>query len=331
VQNAASPWLYDQLGSSFNGNGYLTWRAQPDKPKWGGVEFMMPSASELQYFLEVSNTLNFSRAAERLGITQPTLSLAIQRLEQVLGTKLFLRTKSGVHLTQSGTKLAFRAREIHDSWERLREDALKDEKEIRGQYTIGCHPSVALYALPSFLSEFLETYPDLELRLVHDLSRKITEEVISFRVDFGIVVNPVEHPDLVIQEIGTDKVTLWTRQKPSPLQDPKSEHAVLICDPNLIQSQTLLKKVTDGFPRRITSSNLEVIAAMVASGAGVGILPSRVATRIRSYKLAPLAGDPPSFKDRICLVYRADYQKTEASRLFARKLRELLAPDATQH
>jgi DNA-binding transcriptional LysR family regulator len=107
----------------------------------------------------------------------------------------FLRTKSGVHLTQSGSKLAYRAREIHDAWERLREDALKDEKEIRGQYTIGCHPSVALYALPSFLSEFLETYPDLELRWRTDLSEKSPRREFRSGSDFGIVVNPVEHPD----------------------------------------------------------------------------------------------------------------------------------------
>lgn len=290
---------------------------------------MMPSAAELEYFLEVSQTLNFSRAAERLGVTQPTLSLAMQRLESILGTRLFLRTKSGVQMTQSGQKLAHRAKDIYDAWGRLREDTLKDEKEIRGQYTLGCHPSVALYALPSFLKYFLETYPELELKLVHDLSRKVNEEVISFRVDFGIVVNPVAHPDLVIQEIGTDKVTLWTKKKPSALQDPESKEAVLIYDPNLIQSQFLLKKVASKFSRAITSTNLEVIAAMVASGAGVGILPGRVATRIRSYGLKPLGANQPFFEDRICLCYRADYQKTEASKHFARKLRELLTPDST--
>jgi LysR family transcriptional regulator, cell division regulator len=292
---------------------------------------MMPSSSELEYFLEVSKTLNFSRAAERLGVTQPTLSLAMQRLEQAVGSRLFLRTKSGVQLTASGAKLACRAQDLYQAWDRLREETLKDEREIRGQYTIGCHPSVGLYALPSFLRYFLENYPALELKLVHDLSRKITEDVISFRIDFGIVVNPVEHPDLVVQEIGRDKVTFWTRQNPTPLQNPDSPFSVLIYDPNLIQSQALLKQPVGKFSRQVTSSNLEVIAAMVASGAGVGILPGRVATRIQSYALTPLPNKPPQFEDRICLVYRADYQKTQASKLFAHKLRELLTPDATHY
>lgn len=63
---------------------------------------MIPSVAELTYFLEVSNSLNLSRASERLGISQPSLSLAIKRLEQTIGTSLFLRHKHGVSLTQAG-------------------------------------------------------------------------------------------------------------------------------------------------------------------------------------------------------------------------------------
>src|SRR5690349_7643935 len=110
---------------------------------------MLPSPSELQYFIEVSNTLNVSRAAERLGISQPTLSLAIQRLEHGFGAPLLLRSKSGVTLTNAGRKLVAQARHLLDEWEKIRQDALKDESEIRGRYTLGCHASVALYSLPS--------------------------------------------------------------------------------------------------------------------------------------------------------------------------------------
>src|SRR5688500_618008 len=107
---------------------------------------MIPSPSELHYFIEVSNTLNVSRAAERLGISQPTLSLAIQRLENNIGAPLLIRTKSGVKLTHAGQKLVTQARSLIHEWDKIRGDALKDEAEIRGRYTIGCHPSVALYS-----------------------------------------------------------------------------------------------------------------------------------------------------------------------------------------
>ena len=94
---------------------------------------MMPSPHDLSYFIEVSQTLNVSRAAERLGISQPTLSLAIQRLEKNLGANLLIRTKSGVHLTHAGTKLVAQARVLALEWEKIREDALRDENEIRGR------------------------------------------------------------------------------------------------------------------------------------------------------------------------------------------------------
>ncbi|MCB0385837.1 MAG: LysR family transcriptional regulator, partial [Bdellovibrionales bacterium] len=204
---------------------------------------MLPSASDLEYFLEVVQTGNISRAAERLGITQPSLSLSIKRLEDVLGGQLLVRTKTGVHATHLGLRFHRQSRQLLDQWGRMRADALSTENEIRGNFTLGCHPSVAIYSLPSFFPDLLRDAPDLELSLRHDLSRKITEDVISFQIDFGLVVNPVQHPDLVIRELFRDEVTLWKLAKPSSLQ---RENGVLIYDPNLLQSQALLKKIKRG-------------------------------------------------------------------------------------
>jgi DNA-binding transcriptional LysR family regulator len=179
------------------------------------------------------------------------------------------------------------------------------------------------------LPGLLEDNPHLEVKLAHDLSRKITEDVISFKIDFGIVVNPWEHPDLIIKPLCKDEVTIWTSKKPSSLQDPKSDKAVLICDSELIQSQTILKQLAKAgleFKRVITTSNLEVVANLVASRAGVGILPGRVAERIASYELKPLSKDAPKFLDRICLVFRADAQKSKANRLLAKAIETSFNP-----
>lgn len=290
---------------------------------------MMPTPSELQYFLEVSHTLNISRAAERLGISQPTLSLAIQRLEHTCGTPLLIRTKAGVKMTHAGQKLVGEVRTLISEWERIKGDVLKDEEEVRGQYTIGCHPSVALFSLHSFLPKLLTENPLLEIKLAHDLSRKITEDVISFKIDFGIVVNPWEHPDLVIRSLWKDEVTLWTAKKPTPLQDPFSGDGILIADTELIQSQTILKQLSKSkmkFKRNITSSNLEVITWLVSNGCGIGVLPGRVASRVKSLDLKPVGKDSPKFFDKICLVYRADAQKSKANRALAKLIEsEMLA------
>jgi len=283
---------------------------------------MIPSSSELRYFVEISHTLNISRAAERLGISQPTLTLAVQKLESSMGVPLLVRTKTGVKLTQAGQKLASQARVLLHEWERIRNDAIKNEQEVTGRYIIGCHPSVALYCLPSILPKLLGEHPSLEVKLVHDLSRKIAEDVISFKVDFGIVVNPWQHPDLVIKPLFNDVVTLWVSQKPCDLD-------VLICDPELIQTQAILKELSKKgltFARTVTSSSLELITALVASRAGIGILPTRVATLTESLGLKVLNANSPKFHDRICLIYRADAQRSKASRTVAKLMERYISP-----
>jgi LysR family transcriptional regulator, cell division regulator len=283
---------------------------------------MMPSAAELQYFLEVAHTLNLSRAADRLGITQPALTIAVRRLEQSLGQPVLIRSKTGVRLTRAGERLTVQARALLQEWERISSEVTKDASEIRGRFTLGCHPSVALYTLPDVMPAMMGQYPDLEIQLTHDLSRKITEDVISFKIDFGIVVNPTPHPDLVIIPLINDEVTLWMREG---AEEKKMD--VLIYDPALVQIQHILRKLDQrklGIKRSITSGNLEVITALVASGVGIGILPGRVAERVKSLKLARLPGAWPIFKDKICLIYRADAQKSKASQTIVKQIASLL-------
>jgi DNA-binding transcriptional LysR family regulator len=277
---------------------------------------MLPSPAELSYFIEIASTLNISRAAERLGISQPSLSLAVKRLEDALGIELLIRSKSGVHLTRAGQKFVSQARVLLHEWERLGEAAVREESTLTGRYVIGCHPSVGLYTLPNIVPLLMAQHAELELKLMHGLSRQVTDEVIGFKVDFGIVVNPVEHPDLVIKTLGKDEVTLWVGADGAAAKAAQAGQGVLICDPELLQTQSIQKQMQKRgmmFTRTITTSSLELATSLVASGAGAGILPGRVATRMPAQKLAPVEG-APRFQDKICLVYRADAQKTAASK-----------------
>lgn len=287
----------------------------------------LPSPSDLQYFLEVAGTSNLSRAAERLGISQPALSLAMQRLEHSFGLQLLIRGKTGVQTTHAGQRLVQQARTLLAEWAKIRESARREQDEVSGTFTLGCHPSVALYSLPGFLPQLLKRHPHLEFKLLHDLSRRITEDVISFRVDFGIVVNPVPHPDLVIQTLAQDQVTLWCA--------PGGERGTLIYDPDLAQSQALLKQCARKglkFDRTLTSSSLEIVASLTAAGGGVGILPTRVAKQVarsKGSRLEPIAADAPRFADEISLVYRADAQKSQASKAIAKAITASFRATAT--
>lgn len=283
---------------------------------------MMPSPADLTYFIEVAQTQNLTRAAERIGISQPSLTLAIRRLEDSLGTQVLFRSKKGVTLTQSGRQLLAQARELLQQWEKVKSRTLASVNEVQGSYTIGCHPSVALYSLPQMMAGLLEEYPHLEIKLQHDLSRKIVEQVVQMQIDLGIVVNPVSHPDLVIRKICSDEVTLWKGKGHRKTQDVSSGQGVLICNADLLQSQSLLAKLKRSrieFARVVESSSLEVIARLTCEGAGIGILPGRVAAQERTLQRLPSA---PAFHDDICLVMRMEQRGVQAIQLMADRIQK---------
>ncbi len=275
---------------------------------------MFPSAADLNYFLEVCHALNFSRAAERLGISQPSLSMAIKRLEQSIGTALFIRHKQGVTLTQSGKSLRVHASELLTLWDKTKAQALSAYQDVRGTYTIGCHSAVAGYFMAAILPKLLSDYPQLELNLKHDLSRKINEEIVNLSVDIGVVVNPYSHPDLVIRQLFTDAVGFWRPDCVAAKAELKQNKAVIICDLELTQTQTLLKKLKQqglSYQRMVTTSSLEVAAQLALQGAGIAILPQCVATSCSFNRLQPLT-NTPVYHDKVCLVYRHENRQVAA-------------------
>lgn len=274
---------------------------------------MGPAYSDLVYFLEVSNTLNISRAAERLGITQPSLSLAIKRTEDSIGTQLLIRSKSGVRLTKAGERFVTHSRSLILEWKKIKHNTLLSEQELTGSYSIGAHTSVALYMLPHALPTIYKKHSNIDLNFIHNLSRKITENVVSYKIDIGIAVNPTAHPDLIINKICTDKVQFWAHKNWN-----KNKEQVLIYDPALIQSQSILKKLKKNsinIKQHIRTSNLELIRSLTEKNMGIGILPGRVAND-SSKKLLKPVDIYPFFHDEICMIYRMDCLKTQAEKEF---------------
>lgn len=158
-------------------------------------------------------------------------------------------------------------------------------------------------------------HPKLDIKLSHDLSRRIAERVVQLEVDLGIVVNPSPHPDLVIKKLCQDEVSLWVAKgRKSPLQDLEAGTAVLIADPELVQTQALLKKLSKSkkpFARVLSSSSLEVVASLTAAGAGIGILPGRVAAAEFPEEIARLPGSP-TFTDEVCVIYHSERRRIRA-------------------
>jgi DNA-binding transcriptional LysR family regulator len=279
---------------------------------------MLPSAYDLQYFIVVAETLNVSRAAERLGIRQPSLSESLKRLEQSVGCTLFFRSKTGVQLTPEGKEFLSYSKDFLNDWTILKDKIKKTASTLSGIYSLGCHASVALYSLKHFLPQLLSEHPLLEIKLTHDLSRNICEQVISHKIDLGIVVNPVRHPDLLIFELARDEVVLW-KSKTNPVCED-----IIICDPQLMQSESILKRLGAAKLsrlRRLSTSNLEVAKSLAESGAGIAILPTRVALNDSNPKLVRVSASP-IHEDKICLVLRAERKKHPGIQNWIKVIRE---------
>lgn len=277
---------------------------------------MLPSSHDLTYFLEIAQSASITAAATRLGISQPSLTLAMQRLEQSVGTSLFVRSRQGVKLTKAGERVLMETRQLISRWEEVKQQAVGAMNEVRGRFSLGAHASVARYSLPLFLPELLSKHPELDLSLHHDLSRNITQKVLELALDIAIVINPVPHPDLVMRLLGKDQLSLWTSKK-------NRHHDVLICEPSLLQTQSILgkmKKAHMSFRKVIETSNLEVIAAMVEGGCGVGILPTRVA-HAQGPTLAEVKGSP-HFADEIYLIYRVENKPVRAIQAISQSIQE---------
>lgn len=251
---------------------------------------------DIKYFIAISETLNVTRAAGVIGISQPALSYSMKRLESELGGLLFIRLKNGLQLTKLGEEFRQRARRLLYEWEQAQNLANPESGFIQGSYTLAIHPSVALYTLKCFMPKLQAELRGLDFNFIHGLSREMTEKVIGWEADFGVVVNPIRHPDLVISTLCHDEVTIF---------HAKNAQDRLIFDKNLAQSQYILKKMDKKihFSSVLNSANLEVVANLTSLGLGYGLLPARVASQYAHLKRLK---DSPVFRDEICLVYRPE-------------------------
>ena len=283
----------------------------------------------LAYFVKIAELGSLTAAARALRISQPSLTVAVKRLEEELGTTLLIRTRRGVTVTRTGEVLIRHARHAIRALELAREEIHGLEEEPRGSFTLGCHESLGAYLLPGFMAKFLERWPKIQLSLWNGNSREVERAVVERQVDIGLVVNTEEHPDCVVTPLFADRVllivaaTLRKKAKKSP-RDLLQSHPVLFV-PAIRQAQYILGALHASQPgmRLLPCSSMELVKSLVLDGVGVGILPYRVATYgVASGKLVVVDAELPSFDDTIALVRRYDMHETAASRLLLDALRD---------
>jgi len=281
------------------------------------------SSAALSYFVAVAEAGSFTAAARELHISQPSLSVAIKKLEEELDTQLLVRGRRGVSLTVTGEALLRNARLVLGTLERARHEIHELEEEPRGHFTIGAHESLAAYCLPRFMASFLSAHPGIELSMWNGNSRDVERAVVERDIDLGLVVNPQKHPDCVVRPLFSDRVELIVsaalrRKYDEPLPDLIASHP-LIYVPALRQVQYLLGALAqrDVVPgQHLSCSSLELVKSLVLDGVGVGMLPFRVATYGGATgRVAPVSHELPWYDDHIALVRRWDMHVTTAARL----------------
>lgn len=288
---------------------------------------MGPDLNDLRYFLEVKARGSLTSAARALGVSQPSLTAAMQRLERHFGTKLLQRDHSGTELTVTGRALANDTVELFEVLARAERRVSGLEDAESGRFTIGCHESLGAYFLPAFFQEFFAAHPGIDVAVHNASSGNVRDAVLERHVDFGLVVNPRPHPDLVQVHLFDDAVDFFVApkkqgaRKASPAKDLEAALAIVSRGPvvhasRVLESQELIGKLEAmgaKIDRSIACGDFELVKSIALSGVGVGILPRRVASYGHDGGLVRLHPELPHFSDKIFLVFRADLHRTKAA------------------
>ena len=160
--------------------------------------------NQLRYVCAIADTGNFSRAAERCHIAQPSLSQQVLKLEEDLGAKLFDRLGRSVRLTEAGRAFVQHARTILEQMEQARSSVANKNAGFRGSVAVGVIPTVAPYLMPRYTAAFTKKFPDAKLRVIEDTTSVLIEGLRDLSLDVAILALPLRHKELELTPIRTE-------------------------------------------------------------------------------------------------------------------------------
>lgn len=151
---------------------------------------------QLEYILAVDTYRHFAKAAERCRVTQPTLSMMVQKLEDELGVKLFDRNAQPIRPTPTGKKVIEQAKNALSQIIRIKEIVREEERSLRGIFRLAVLPTIAPYLLPRFFQRLSEEYPELDIRVLEMKTAPTIEALRDGEVDAAIIANRPTEPFL---------------------------------------------------------------------------------------------------------------------------------------
>ncbi|SFS61578.1 LysR family transcriptional regulator [Paenibacillus sp. BC26] len=238
---------------------------------------------QLQYVIQIAKEKNFSRAAEKLHIAQPSLSQQLSKLEKEIGVLLFRRTTNSVELTHAGAVFVDKAQNILDNIEQLKQE-LDDLAHMRkGKLVVGSLSITGSHVLPTVLPIFNKRYPEIEVVLVEDTPSKLEQLTASGQTDLSLLALPLFEPSLEWVPIIEEEIVLAVPpdhplaklNEPIHIERLSAEPFIVLKKGQGFRQNVLELCEQAGFEPRIVfeSTNIETIQSLVAAGMGITFVP----------------------------------------------------------
>lgn len=294
--------------------------------------------TDLRYIVALAHFRHFGRAAEHCSVSQPTLSVAVKKLEEELAVVLFERGAE-VSMTPIGEQVIAQAQRVLAEAGRITELAAQGKDALRGSLRIGVIYTIAPYLLPALVPLLRERAPHMPLIFQEGYTEKLVAQIKAGELDVIIIALPLQETGLVAQPVYDEAFrVLLPRQHPWTLAaaiEPRrllDEPLLLLGAGNCFRDQVLdlcaHVSASAGAPQVLEGSSLETIRYMVASGLGVTVMPASAADRIASddalLSVQPFAEPTPT--RTVGLVWRTSFPRHKAIDLLRTALLDAQLP-----
>nr|WP_295975381.1 LysR family transcriptional regulator [uncultured Bacillus sp.] len=289
--------------------------------------------AELKTFVTLAEIKNFTRTAEILMMSQPSVSLHIKNLEEEFQTKLFLRSPKVLKITPTGEILYDRAKLMLSLFEQTKQDILEHHHIVKGELKIGASFTIGEYVLPSIIAGFKKEFPNLELQIVIGNTEEIVQYVKLFQVDIGLIEGQTNEKDLSVHPFMQDQLFI-TAPYGHPLTD-KEEVSILE-----LQNQEWIARESGSGTRLyfdhmirangikmgslLTISSNQGIKEAVINGMGLSLLSYRVIEREVQYNtLSIISLKNFAFKRTFSYIYSPVIENKKNVKIFIQTLQNL--------
>ncbi|QNA87969.1 hydrogen peroxide-inducible genes activator [Massilia sp. Dwa41.01b] len=285
--------------------------------------------TELKYIVAVARAKHFGHAAESCFVAQPTLSVAIKKLEDELGVTLFERGGSEVSVTPVGAQIVAQAERVLEQTAAIKELAKQNKDPLAGPLRLGVIYTIGPYLLPPLVKNLIDNVPQMPLVLQENFTVKLLELLRQGELDAAIMALPLPDHGMLMQTlydepfvVATPRTHPWARRRDIPADDLKAETMLLLGSGHCFRDQVLevcpemarFSSPGNGMQRTFEGSSLETIRHMVASGIGLTVLP-RASVRDMDdpngmLSFVPFAAPAPS--RRVVIVWRKSFTRRAA-------------------